>query len=215
MFKESYLSSSPKADELSKVIFKTISEKKPQSVKQLATMLRELGYREKETFEVIDQLRSQGVLKFGDESIKSVYNISDAAWYLLTIAMGTITSVLVFLIPSNFYPWAYARNVFGLVFVLFLPGYAFVKAILRFKPSQKPDSQSFEIIETIAISISLSLALVSIIGLALYYSPFGLNLDAIVVSLFVFTSIFATVGLLRENKVSKRNTDLIRIPSLE
>jgi uncharacterized membrane protein len=209
------LKSNPKTDELTEAIIRTIKEKEPQSVRQLATLLREQGYKEKETLEVITSLQSQGVIKLEDVSLKTVYNISDAAWYLLTIAIGTITSVLVFLIPAGFYPWVYMRNILGVLFVLFLPGYTFTRAILRFKKPESADSNSLEVIENIALGFALSLALVSIIALALYYSPVGLNLNTIVVSLFVFTSIFASIGLFRENKVNQRDRPLVKLPSLE
>lgn len=204
------MSTKPETDELTEAIIKAIEENKPQSVKQLTNMLKKEGFKEKRTLEVITELQAQGTIKLENESLTSTYKSSDVIWYLLTIAIGMTTSVLVFLIPANLYPWAYARNVLGLVFVLFLPGYAFVKAVFQVNKPEKTDSKDIEIIERIALSIGVSIALVSIIGLILYYTPFGLNLSAIVITLFVFTSLFATVGLLKTNKVSKQNTQFAK-----
>jgi uncharacterized membrane protein len=115
----------------------------------------------------------------------------------VTIDAAAIAAAMVFAISENFYPWVYLRNVFGIIFVLFLPGYAFNKALFPVNISAKTPSGDFETIERFALSIGMSIALVSIVGLVLYYSPFGLNLTAVVLSLFGFTLIFATAGLFR------------------
>ena len=122
----------------------------------------------------------------------------EAIWYWLTIAAGLITVVLVFTIAESVYPWIYARNLFGVIFVLFLPGYTFTRALFQdniFKGSSKGD---LEIIVQIVLSVGMSITLVSIVGLLLYYSPWGLDLAAIVFSLLVLTFVFSTVAVVRE-----------------
>ena len=56
----------------------------------------------------------------------------------------------------------YARYLLGSLFVLFLPGYTFIKALF---PAKQLDS-----IERTALSIGMSLALVPMIGLLLNYT---------------------------------------------
>ena len=62
----------------------------------------------------------------------------------------------------------------------------------------KTSSENLDNIERIALSIGMSLALVPIVGLILNYTPFGIRLAPITLSLLTLTVVFATVALFRE-----------------
>ncbi|WAI00695.1 DUF1616 domain-containing protein [Methanogenium organophilum] len=72
------------------------------------------------------------------------------------------------------------RIVFALPVVLFIPGYALIAALF-------PGNEEIDTLERIALSFGLSIALVPLIGLALNYTPWGIRLDPIVISLVIFT----------------------------
>lgn len=57
-------------------------------------------------------------------------------------------------------------------------------------------------IERFIVSIALSIALASIIGLALYYSPLGYSLTSITLGLFLITIILANVSVYLDVKKS-------------
>ena len=88
-----------------------------------------------------------------------------------------------FTIPETFYPIAYIRNVLGIIFVLFLPGFAFIKALFPTTVPLKTTSESLDDIERVALSFGMSLALVPIVGLILNYTPWGIRLTPITLSL--------------------------------
>jgi uncharacterized membrane protein len=201
-FEATHLTSNLESNDLTKTILETIKEKKPQSVKQLTTMLVEsFNLREKQALEAILKLRAQGIIKLEDQSLESrslAAHVTDRnLWYWLTIAAGAMTTILVFTIPENLYPWIYVRNFFGITFVLYLPGYTFVKALFPANLHIKTSSVSLERIERIALSVGMSVAIVSIVGFIFYYTPWNQNLLATVICLFIFTSISATIGILR------------------
>jgi uncharacterized membrane protein len=125
-------------------------------------------------------------------------------WYPATIAIATAAAAVVLLVPENLYPWIYLRNVLGLVFVLWLPGYAFIKALFPTRVPIKTSTETLDNIERIALSIGLSLALVPMIGLLLYYTPLGINLIPLVVSLFALTLILSTVAVVRESQIAQK-----------
>ena len=209
------MSSNSTTKDLTKIIIKTIKERQPKSVEQLVSMLKNsVDVPEKELLAQINKLQYEGVLKLESEESFSSYSLSGSLWYLLTIGLGVIAVASVFAIPQNAYPWIYARNILGLIFIFFLPGYAFIKA---FFPNTVEDAslKSIEMIEKAALSVALSIAIVSIDGLALYYSPFKLDLNAIVVSIFLLASIFSTIGLLRGNKVSHQQKPLDKLALLD
>jgi len=205
------LSTNSKANDLTETILKVINDKKPQSVKQLTTMLKEnLEIEEKEIIKSVLKLQAEGIIKLENQALQSqslatYLKTREAIWYWVTIAAGAITAALVFTISENVYPWVYVRNVFGVIFVLFLPGYAFIKALFPVNMPAKTSTGNLETIEQIALSIGMSIAVVSIVGLLLYYSPFGLDLTAIVLSLLAFTLVFATVAVARKYNI-KRET---------
>ena len=77
---------------------------------------------------------------------------------------------------------SFLRIVFGIPLVLFIPGYALIAALF-------PKAQDIDGIERVALSFGLSIAIVPLIGLVLNYTPFGIRLDPIVISLAIITSI--------------------------
>jgi uncharacterized membrane protein len=187
---------------VTETILKVVNENKPQTVKQLTILLEEtLELSESEILEAVLKLQARGEIKLEEQNHNSpnlaAFTIGKGLWYLLTIAAGAVTASLVFTIPENFYPWIYIRNFLGLIFVLFLPGYALAKALFPINLSGKTTSVELETIQRIALSVGLSIALISIVGLLLYYSPWGLSLPAIVISLFILTAVFATAGIVR------------------
>jgi hypothetical protein len=201
-------------DELISRIVKTISEKRPKSVKELTVFLRsQLNLEEEEILKVVLKLRAEGIIKLEGkihrpESFSSYIRTGNATWYWATIAISTITAVMIFTISENFYPWIYLRNTFGLVLILFLPGYAFVKAIFPITLPTEVSSRKMEAIERIALSVGVSIAIVPIIGLVLYYTPLGIDIVPIVLSLLGLTLFLATVAAVREHiKLKTRKSD--------
>lgn len=79
------------------------------------------------------------------------------------------------------------RIVFALPVVLFIPGYALIAALF-------PGNEEIDTLERVALSFGLSIAVVPLIGLALNYTPWGIRLDPIVISLAIFTVLMILVA---------------------
>ena len=94
------------------------------------------------------------------------------------------------------------------MFVGFLPGYTLMKLLFLVKPIQSASASTKEYteqtfanidaLERFALSIGLSMALTSIIGLMLNYTPWGIGLATISLSLLSLTMVLATLALIRE-----------------
>ena len=80
----------------------------------------------------------------------------------------------------TFLPDTPIRTLIGVPLVLFFPGYVLVCALY-------PKKKDLEIVERVALSIGLSLAVVPLIGLVLNYTPWGIRLYPVLFSLFLFT----------------------------
>ena len=77
--------------------------------------------------------------------------------------------------------------VFALPVVLFIPGYCLIAALF-------PKNDDIDLIERLALSIGLSIAVVPLIGLGLNFTPWGIRLDSIVISITVFTWVLVLVA---------------------
>ena len=98
--------------------------------------------------------------------------------------IGILTILLVMVIA--FSPSTIARIILGLPFLLFFPGYVLIAALF-------PKKGSLGGVERVALSFGLSIAVVPLIGLILNYTPWGIRLYPILISLAVF--ILATSGV--------------------
>jgi hypothetical protein len=191
-------------DSAKDIIIKTINAQKPQTTLQLVDFVQKTTtLAKKEIIKALDQLEAEGKINFNMELGKSIsfgtYLFSfESAWYWLIIAVALGTILTVFTIPQDWYPMAYIRNVLGLIFVLFLPGYTFVKAVFQRKLPFKTSSESFDNIERLVLSIAMSIALTPIIGLILYYTPLGIGMTPVTLSLLALTVLFATAAMTRE-----------------
>jgi uncharacterized membrane protein len=116
------------------------------------------------------------------------------------MALSVVATITIFVVPESDVPLAYLRSSFGIIFVLFLPGFALIKALFPAKVPFQTSSDDMDAVERIALSFGMSLALVPMFGLILYFSPWGLGLTSITLSLLVFSIIFATIAVLREHQ---------------
>lgn len=103
------------------------------------------------------------------------------------------------------------RILLGLLFVLFVPGYAFIAALFPEAGTRgsDPDSTSavesvapsrdhgIDGIERVALSFGTSIAVVPLIGLALNFTPWGIRLAPILISVSGFTLVAVFVGTWR------------------
>ena len=142
-----------------------------------------------------------------------------------------LTNAVVFLPIINESP---VRIVVGLVFVLFVPGYAFIAALFpeegtspvetadaeNEKGAASPTAEDLSFrdrgidgIERVALSFGLSIAIVPLIGLALNFTPFGIRLVPIVFSLSGFVIISTAVAAVRRWRLPEE--DRFRVPYRE
>jgi hypothetical protein len=202
------LNSNSQNTDLSQTILQLVNERKPQTVTQLITFAKEeLPNPEKEILETVLNLQNQGRIKFESQPLSpstklaTFIKTSHALWYWVTIAAAITTAVLVFTVPENLYPLSIFRIALGTVFILWLPGYSFAKALFPQQMPIRDGARNLDSIERIALSLGMSLALVPIVGLVLNFTPWGIRLAPIVLSLLALTLVFATVAVTREFKL--------------
>ena len=105
-----------------------------------------------------DVLRIRFQRRPWDLYIATVYTLLVAAWFLLA-GIGNVVSVLL---------------------ILFFPGYVVVAALF-------PGKKEIDWTERVAMSAGLSIAIVPLLGLLLNFTPWGIRLVPIIVTLALFT----------------------------
>jgi len=187
-------------DEIDQHIIQIVKEKKPDNIEQLVKLMQnKLSLPEREILDRVLYLEEKEKLQLKPHQIATPKKLttylgsSQTYWFWATIILAVITTVIVFIVPENVYPLVYARYILGSIFILWLPGYTLTKALF---PTKEIDH-----IERAALSIGMSLAVVPITGLLLNYTPWGIRLTPVTLSLLALTLALATVALLRERQV--------------
>jgi hypothetical protein len=193
-----------------------VKEKKPENIRQLVDLLHErFQWSEQEIVNRVFYLQEKGKIHLVSQpepppkSFTNYLRSSYAYWYWTTIILTLATTLVVFVVPEDDFPLVYARYALGIVYILWLPGYAFIKALF---PQTLPfarglahslgtTEKNIDAIERVALSLGMSIALVPIVGLLLNYTPWGIRLTPIVLSLTALTVTFATAAVLREHQI--------------
>jgi len=213
-------------DELDKQIIQAVKETQPESIRQLVDLLHEKSQcSEQEILNRISRLQEKGKIHLVSQppvpprSFASYLRSNYAYWYWTTIILTLATTLIVFIVPVNDFPLVYARYALGIIYIMWLPGYAFTKALFpRNLPfarglahSLGTTEKTLDTIERVALSVGMSIAIVPMVGLLLYYIPWGIQLTPIVLSLSALTATFATAAVLRGHQIGiKQNVETIK-----
>jgi hypothetical protein len=199
------LTSSFKADRLTETIIHIANEKRPQTIEELIALVQENEiWSQKEILDAVLKLQDETKIRFVSSSLAAPLRFSaymgtkKVLWYWATVTIAILSMICTISITDDFYPWNYFRSVFGLMFVLWLPGYTFLKVIFPVNVSKTELSTNLSNEERIALSVIMSLALITIIGLLLNFSPWGITSSTIVLSILTFNLILATAAVARD-----------------
>ena len=216
----------PAEDALDRQIIRTVEIAKPENVQQLVDQVQALSSKSKqEILNRIMHLQQEEKIRLKPpqtptpEKFRSYLRSNHAVWYWITMTLTLTTTLIVFVVPEDDFPLVYARYALGIVYILWLPGYAFIKALFpqtlpfarALAHSLGTTEKNLDTIERVALSLGMSIALVPIIGLLLNYTPWGIRLTPIVLSLTAFTIIFATAAIVREHQIGiKQDADMAK-----
>ncbi|MGA2681830.1 MAG: DUF1616 domain-containing protein [Candidatus Bathyarchaeia archaeon] len=191
-------------DQIKQLIVEIIKSQKPETTQQLKLLQEKTNLPYEELNKILIQLESEDIIYFTKketslpQTLQMYVLSSKAAWYWISIALSIVTALTVFIIPATSYPLEYVRITIGLLYVLFIPGYVFIKMVFPSNLPIKTNSVNMDMIERISLSAGMSLALLPVVGLILNFTPWGIRLIPITVSLLVLTIVFATAAVIRE-----------------
>jgi len=123
-------------------------------------------------------------------------------WFWSTLTLSSATLLLVYF--SLAHPaLTVLRYVFGSLFVLYLPGYVLVQALY-------PSERELSPLERLALSIGLSLAVVPLLGLLLNYTPWGIRLTPVALTLYAFTVSVGVLAAYRKSAAVRLEAELVK-----
>ena len=185
--------------DLSKVVLETARTLSQPTVGELVdALVKQKGLKQKDATRAVYVEYKKGTLNLADahppSNLASYFLNLENAWFWAVTALVAVTFLVVFTVNSS--ALLYVRYILGGVFVLFIPGFLLISALYA-------RSEEMDTLERVALSIGLSLAVVPLIGLVLNYTPWGIRLEPIMVSLALFSEVMALVCVVRKFRYYK------------
>ena len=182
----------PPVTEEEKVPGKEIPEEEVSKKKDPLAILKSLG-KPSQTTEIIDEKEVIAEKEIHKEppSFQPRNHYMDI---ILVVALTLLTAAFVLIKPLN---QTFIRTILGILLVLIIPGYSLIAALF-------PKWGDLDGIERAALSFGLSIAVTPLIGLALNYTPWGIRLDPILISLTMFTLAMCLIAFLRRRKLPEK-----------
>ena len=155
---------------------------------------------EKDVINLIIDMEDEEKIVFKETDVSPPNNISEymsslyAYWYWV-INFISLLSMLI-LLQQN-YDLTYIKYVLGSIFSMFLPGYCLSKIIFL--------NEKIGAVKTIAFSIGVSISMISLIGVLINYSPFGLFQLPLTIVEFVLILILSSIAVDLEYIDNTRN----------
>lgn len=163
------------------------------SVESLVSSIQqELGYSQDRVLSRIMELKEEKKITLIESkpygSLAS-YTFSPYSLWFWAALFSTLASLGLIFVTSGIA--IYLRYMFGGLLILFLPGYSLLELLY----SKKGELDG---LTRLALSIGLSLALVPLTGLVLNYTPFGIRLIPVTLSLTLLVAILLVAALSRK-----------------
>lgn len=112
---------------------------------------------------------------------------------LLIISLITFMTIFVMIIGIKNQMIDILRTIFGIVIILFIPGYLLVSAIF-------PKKDDLDNIERVALGVGLSIAIIPIMGFTINYF-FDIKLTSILLSLFIYFALMIAICIYRRKNL--------------
>jgi hypothetical protein len=185
-------------------VVRLIEDHDHESKNQLVELVKKkFVLSEKEITEILAKLEQEGTIHSTSIGVSMSQRLGSkflsriALWYWAVVALGLTTGIAAFTIPEDTYPLVIVRYFLGSFFVLFLPGYSLIKAVFPLK-------KELEIMERVALSLGLSLAIVPTTVFILNYTPWGIQPTPIIITLLAITLVLATTAMIRVNQATAK-----------
>jgi uncharacterized membrane protein len=123
------------------------------------------------------------------------------------VELVLIIVLTLLMVPLVEFTTGWLRVVLGLLFLLLFPGYALMAAIF-------PKKDSLDAMERVAISLGLSLSVITFTVIILNYIPEGIALRPLYISLVLFTVVASAIAIWRRRRLPREERFYV-LPRIE
>jgi hypothetical protein len=188
------------------LVLETLRTRRFSTVQGVVKALRTSGVPENTTLGIIRDLAREGKVLLNlpgapEEAVMTpvssvwTYLRSTLAWdlwfTLLFLTLGLVTTIGV---PVEMFPLVILRWIFGGLLLVFVPGFAFIRALFPFE-------RYIDQWERVALSCGLSIALAVLVAFGLNFTPWGITLIPTAAVLAGITVISILMATLRRARV--------------
>lgn len=199
------------SNDIEELIIQTVRRDDPETAQQLMmTVAKKVSLPGKNIMQVILKLQKEGKITFHkpsaveiSQNLGAYLKTRDAFWYWATVGLTFLCAIAVFGFQSLGLQ-GLIRFAPGAVLVVGLPGYSLVRILFPGNFTKSGKTQAIDILTSFALTVVLSIVLVSIVGLVLNYTQWGVQLNSLVLSLSFLTLFLATAAIVRENRNLKK-----------
>ncbi|MGH9992541.1 MAG: DUF1616 domain-containing protein [Nitrososphaera sp.] len=171
-------------------------------VVNLQRLDKEIGVDE--IHSAVRRLEVTGSINLSEEKpavsfLSDLTHVGTNARFWVAVAASAAILIAIYVLPQG-EPWVATRWIAGAIFLFVIPGYTLTNLFI---PRNR-----LSIIERVAISVGLSLATVVLIGIILSYSPAGVRIEPIVISIALFNVVIALLAAGKDYSMRERAFDM-------
>lgn len=186
-------------------LIELISRNRPESVDELVKQAeQEYQITKNEALSNIKRLQKKKLITLFRPDEKKPTNFIEylysrnSQWFWATITISLATVISTYLLNDANNPLIYLRYMLGIVYIVFLPGFCFIKILF-------PNKEIYDF-ETMGLSIGTSLVLIPLSGLLLNYTPWGIEVIPMILSINILTIGLSIIGIFQEFQVNTTST---------
>ena len=128
-------------------------------------------------------------MKRGNSNILDFLNRSEVKWYIIIMLFSIFSTASILIIGDDVETWIYFRQLVSIPFTFFFPGYVLVNNIYSV--------DELGSVERVALSVTLSLIIVPLIGLLSNYVGLGITKNTQTYLILSFILIMSVIGIYR------------------
>ena len=182
--------------EIENKILYIVNSKKPTTGTQLVEyIIEELSITEPQALKMLVELEDRKKISFNQEKpipvdLQGFLLSNNARWYqiVMLISFSSVFSVI-FQITGTL---NFLRNLIGVVYVLFIPGYSVTRILYM--------SEEISSTKNILFSMAISVSIAAFVGILLNYSSYGITPVPVALAVFIIVLLLSNTAIYMEYK---------------
>ncbi|HLI46647.1 MAG TPA: DUF1616 domain-containing protein [Geobacterales bacterium] len=190
--------------EIKRIVLEHLKKKEIIKVSELASNLR---IEEEELANALLEMENSGEIEIIEPFPKNLrftnylLSLDHAFWFHATNLAIILTIIIVLVIPESIITYL-VKSAISVLFLIFFPGYTIVQFLFP--------GREISLAEKLAISIGISIGLIPVFSLLLYYT-LNIGLFQIISMVSAFTFLMNCLAMRKKYKMAKQWAQILRL----